>query len=413
MSKKRGHRGGARHRGTGARESGIPPGLWVTLFGVTGITVLGVALANSKKNNAKDKGTSGLRDLPTHYPFYPRVMPSYEVPMKVHRDAEIIQHQEVNPAGKVIISEEMQPVENVQYLPQFTPPASRRLPDNPFEFSGIEGEEPEEEFMGAAEEPEEQFLGTTRPKPYYPTDFEAVNATFEKVDGLKLEGINVGEAKAPATVEEMFAQKIMQTTIEAEEDTKRDQKRFDDELGNREATADDLDIDDTAPDEDEKDDEEAGDVMEEDKAEKEEPEGKDEAEEKEDEFEELDEDDIEKALDEAEKAPPAPSAPPKAIVEMPGPPIKEEVITEVRPVLPGRPPGGAPAEVKVGGKWIGAKPGRPLPEHAVAKGVRRKVTRIAGVDARKLAMLAELGEYDKAKEEAFEALENGLMNGLF
>lgn len=448
-------------------KSDLPVGVTVSLIGLGALAVVGTVLSFAKKKS-DEKGTGGLKDLPTHYPFYPRTMPSDCVPAKVHRDAQIIQHQEVNAAGKVILDEEIQPIEHVKYIPNFFTGNQPKLPTDPFEFSGLDGidESPEEQFMGAfgpkkhklvpgrglkrgtppgmahgkklglrARSPEEAFLGTDMPTPYYTKysdDIEAVNATFEKVSGLKIEGIDLGDEKAPATVEEMMSAKIMSSTIEDENKSRAAAEDFKKKISERESAAEDVDdLDEAAGDaEDAEDaDEMDADVMEEDTAAKEkggDSEGKEdeddfeepgEEKEKDEDFEEIPEDDVEAALDKAERGPaagapspaprPAPAPAPKVPVRKPAP---SQVLTP--PPIPGRPPGGGEPGKATPSHWFPLKKEKTLPPQAVAKGARRQITRISGMDAAKLGLLAEMGEYDKAPREAFEGLEDAIEGGL-
>jgi len=460
-----------------SRQSGMPVGMTVSLIGIGALAVVGTVLSFAKKKS-DEKGTSGLKDLPTHYPFYPRTMPSDCVPAKVHRDAQIIQHQEVNAAGKVILDEEIQPIEHVKYIPNFFTGHQPKLPSDPFEFSGIDGvgESPEEQFMGmddvaafgkwykknpqffkgrglkrghhkgeAGGPPglrsgEKAFMGTDMPTPVYSKysdDLEAVNATYEKVSGLEIEGLDLGDEKAPATVEEMMKAGIMSSTLEDEKVSRKAKQDYDERLSEREGTADE--VDDSGPDEAGGEAEEDGDdidadVMEEGKAEEEkggDSEGKaddddfeepdeegekDEKGEKEDDFEEIPEDDVEAALDKAEGggAAPAPAPRPAPTPAQKAPvrkPVRGETLTP--PPIPGRPPGGGLPGKASPSHWVRPKGAKGLPPpHAVAKGVRRKVTRISGIEVGKLGLLAEMGEYDKASPEAFEGLEEAIEGGL-
>jgi len=463
-----------------SRKSGLPVGMTVSLIGIGALAVVGTVLSFAKKKS-DEKGTAGLKDLPTHYPFYPRTMPSDCVPAKVHRDAQIIQHQEVNAAGKVMLDEELQPVENVKYLPNFATGERPKLPKDPFEFSGIDGvgESPEEQFMGMDDvaafgkwykkTPQffkgrglkrghhkgeaggppglrsgEKAMGTDMPTPVYSKysdDLEAVNATYEKVSGLEIEGLDLGDEKAPATVEEMMKAGIMSSTLEDEKKSRAAKEDYDEKLAEREATADE--VDDTGADEaggdaegEEEGDDIDADVMEEGKAEEEkggdsegkaddddfeEPGEEREKGEKGEDFEEIPEDDVEAALDKAEKgggggggAAPAPAPRPAPTPAQKAPfrkPVPGEKLTP--PPIPGRPPGGGLPGKASPSHWVHPKGVKGMPPpHAVAKGVRRKVTRISGVEVGKLGLLAEMGEYDKASPEAFEGLEEAIEGGL-
>lgn len=441
-------------------KGGLPVGITVSLIGIGALAVVGTVLS-FKKVKSDEKGTGALKDLPTHYPFYPRTMPSDCVPAKVHRDAQIIQHQEVNAAGKVILDEELQPVENVKYLPNFLTGERPKLPKDPFEFSGIDGidESPEQQFMGMEEnvgafgkwykktpplfkstrktldgEPEEDFLGTDMPTPVYTKysdDLEAANATYEKVSGLKIEGIDLGDEKAPATVEEMMKAGVMSSTMEDEKKSRKAKRDFDEKLSEREATADE--VDDAEPDEagagaeEEGDEIESDDVMEEGKAEEEkggDSEGKPDDDdfeepgkegEKDEDFEEIAEEDVEAALDKAEAGGGAAGGGGGGAAPRPAPkvPVRKPSYGErlTPPPIPGRPPGGGAPGKATPTHWISPK-GKGLPGHAVAKGARRHVTRIAGVEVGKLSLLAELGEYDQADKAAFEGLEDAIEGGL-
>jgi hypothetical protein len=140
----------------------------------------------------KKPGVAGLGDLPAFYPWQTGPFPMYETTNKAYRQAQILQSQEVNAAGKVILAPgTIQPVQYYKYLPDFNPKEPKvpgatakkvvesaakkgvnglgglaaaanaeALPCNPFLFMG---------------------LGSSMPPQHWPAEFEAINTAYEVV----------------------------------------------------------------------------------------------------------------------------------------------------------------------------------------------------------------------------------------
>jgi len=165
---------------------------------------IGAALAATTlaaiASKRKTKGTAGIGDLPPFYPWESGPVPSYETTDRAYRQAQILQSQEVNAAGKVILSPgDIQPVQYYKCLPRFPDTiqksatksvavkaneAVKKAADVVKGKSGISGLA--DAAYSCSPIPCNPFLfeglGTTMPKQTYPAEFEAINATYEVVD---------------------------------------------------------------------------------------------------------------------------------------------------------------------------------------------------------------------------------------
>jgi len=292
------------HGASESKGSKTPVALIVASLAAGAVALVGVIRSLAPKS--PETGEKGTADLPTHYPFYPRVMPSYEVPDRVQRDAQIIEAQEVNAAGKVILSEEMQPIRAERYIPSFNKQDAGkrpRLSKNPYEFAGVDEVEGVDETDGVDE------VGTDRPRQtYHPDEFEAVNATYENVSGLN------AATKAPTTPSEMFGKKVMEPTIEEEGASVEAEKKLREFAADRDETVQEEDQEMVeSEDRDEELDEECQDP----------------------EYQTVEDADIDKALDESEVT--KPTKVPKVAVSSETPPVTRQLKPVTHPVRRGKP----------------------------------------------------------------------------
>lgn len=184
-------------------RGGDNPLLWIGLAAAAGIG-LAFLMRDDKK-----AGVDGLGDLPPFYPWETGPFPKYETTDRAYRQAQILQEQEVNAAGKVILAPgTIQPVQYNRYIPSFNPKGPKApgpavaekirsakkaginglagladaacancLPCNPYLFQGIGNSQKGPTYDEAVS----TGVGSTIPRQHWPAEFEAVNSAYETV----------------------------------------------------------------------------------------------------------------------------------------------------------------------------------------------------------------------------------------